>query len=40
MSIYDKKKKKDIVYNNDAIRIIIVALRNALFAGGVEWRLR
>lgn len=37
MSIYDKKKKKDIVYNNDAIRITNIALRNAWFAGGVEW---
>ena len=37
MSIYDKKRKKDIVYNNDAIRITNVALRNAWFAGGVEW---
>lgn len=37
MSIYDKTKKKDIVYNNDAIRITNIALRNAWFAGGVEW---
>ncbi len=37
MSIYDKKKKKDIIYNNDALRITNVALRNAWFAGGVEW---
>lgn len=37
MSIYDKTMKRDIVYNNDAIRITNIALRNAWFAGGVEW---
>ncbi len=38
-SLYDKKLKKDIVYENDAIIYANLALCNAWFVGGVEWNI-
>lgn len=38
-SLYDKKLKKDIIYKNDAVIFANLALRNAWFAGGVEWNV-
>lgn len=38
-SLYDKKLKKDIIYKNDALIFRNLALRNAWFAGGVEWNV-
>ena len=38
-SLYDKKLGKDIVYKNDALIFGNLALRNAWFAGGVEWNV-
>ena len=38
-SLYDKKLKKDIIYKNDALIFANLALRNAWFAGGVEWNV-
>ncbi len=36
-SLYDKKKKADIIYKNDVLVFANLGLRNAWFAGGVEW---
>lgn len=38
-SLYDKHLGKDIVYRNDALIFGNLALRNAWFAGGVEWNI-
>lgn len=38
-SLYDKKKQRDLVYENDGIRFGNLAIRNAWFAGGVEWNI-
>lgn len=38
-SLYDKRLGKDIVYRNDALIFGNLALRNAWFAGGVEWNV-
>lgn len=38
-SLYDKKSKRDLVYENDGIRFGNLAIRNAWFAGGVEWNV-
>lgn len=38
-SLYDKKKNVEVVYENDAVRLGNLALRNAWFAGGVEWNI-
>lgn len=38
-SLYDKKLEKDIIYKNDALIFANLALRNAWFAGGVEWNV-
>lgn len=38
-SLYDKKLQKDIIYKNDALIFGNLALRNAWFAGGVEWNV-
>lgn len=35
--LYDKKHGRDVVYANDAIRMRNLSVRNAWFAGGVEW---
>ena len=35
--LYDKTKKRDILYTNDVIRFRNLAIRNAWFSGGVEW---
>lgn len=35
--LYDKKKKRDVIYTNDVIRFRNLAIRNAWFSGGVEW---
>ncbi len=35
--LYDKKHGRNIVYVNDAIRMRNLSVRNAWFAGGVEW---
>ena len=35
--LYDRKHSRDIVYANDAIRLRNLSVRNAWFAGGVEW---
>ncbi len=38
-SLYDKDAKRDIVYENDAVKFGNLAIRNAWFAGGVEWNV-
>lgn len=38
-SLYDKKLERDIIYKNDALIFGNLALRNAWFAGGVEWNI-
>lgn len=38
-SLYDKKKKKDLLYANDVFQPCNLALRNAWFSGGVEWNM-
>lgn len=38
-SLYDKRLKRDIIYKNDALIFGNLALRNAWFAGGVEWNI-
>lgn len=38
-SLYDKKRQMELVYENDAVRFANLALRNAWFAGGVEWNI-
>lgn len=38
-SLYDKKLKRDIIYKNDALIFGNLAIRNAWFAGGVEWNV-
>ncbi len=38
-SLYDKKMKRDLVYKNDSLIFANLALRNAWFAGGVEWNI-
>lgn len=35
--LYDKTRKKDILYTNDVIRFRNLSIRNAWFSGGVEW---
>ncbi len=35
--LYDKTKKRDILYTNDVIRLRNLSIRNAWFSGGVEW---
>ena len=38
-SLYDKDAKRDIIYANDAVKFGNLAIRNAWFAGGVEWNI-
>lgn len=38
-SLFDKKTGKDVIYENDAVRFANLAIRNAWFAGGVEWNI-
>lgn len=38
-SLYDKKKNKELLFKNPVLRIANLAIRNAWFAGGVEWNL-
>lgn len=38
-SLYDKKLKKELLYKNKAVIFANLALRNAWFAGGVEWNI-
>lgn len=38
-SLYNKKQGIDLVYENDALKFGNLALRNAWFAGGVEWNI-
>ena len=38
-SLYDKQLKKELLYKNKAIIFANLALRNAWFAGGVEWNI-
>lgn len=38
-SLYDKKRKTHLVYENDVLCFSNLALRKAWFAGGVEWNL-
>ena len=35
--LYDKKKRRDVLYTNDVIRFRNLSIRNAWFSGGVEW---
>lgn len=36
-SLFDKAEKRELLYKNSAIRFCNLALRNAWFAGGIEW---
>ncbi len=36
-SLYDKKEKRELLYDNDVFQPANLALRNAWFSGGVEW---
>lgn len=36
-SLYDKKAQRELFYKSEVIRICNLAVRNAWFAGGVEW---
>ncbi len=36
-SLYDKKKKRDLIINNPIFRPCNLSTRNAWFSGGVEW---
>ena len=38
-SLYDKRLKKELLYKNKAVIFANLALRNAWFAGGVEWNI-
>ena len=38
-SLYDKKSNRELLYSNDVFQLGNLALRNAWFAGGVEWNL-
>lgn len=38
-SLYDKKLKKELLYKNKVVAFANLALRNAWFAGGVEWNI-
>ena len=38
-SLYHKKQKRDLVYENGSLKISNLALCNAWFAGGVEWNV-
>ena len=38
-SLYDKKRGRELVYRNRAVIFANLALRNAWFAGGVEWNV-
>lgn len=35
--LYDKKKRRDVLYTNDVIRFRNLSICNAWFSGGVEW---
>lgn len=35
--LYDKQRRRDVLYTNDVIRLRNLAIRNAWFSGGVEW---
>lgn len=35
--LYDKVKKRDVLYTNDCLRASNLAVRNAWFSGGAEW---
>lgn len=35
--LYDKRRKKDVLYTNDVLRLRNLSIRNAWFSGGVEW---
>lgn len=36
-SLYDKEAKRDLIYENSELRLGNLAIRNAWFAGGIEW---
>ena len=38
-SLYDKAKKRDVLLRNTELKLGNLALRNAWFAGGVEWNV-
>ena len=38
-SLYDKRLKRELLYKNKVIAFANLALRNAWFAGGVEWNI-
>lgn len=38
-SLYDKRQKRELLYNNDVFQPANLALRNAWFSGGVEWNV-
>lgn len=38
-SLYDKKNKRELLYNNPVFQPGNLALRNAWFSGGVEWNV-
>lgn len=38
-SLFDKRAKKELIYENDAVRYANLSIRNAWFAGGVEWNI-
>ena len=38
-SLYDKVRKRVLIYEHDSVRIANLALCNAWFAGGVEWNV-
>ena len=38
-SLWDKQKKRNLLYTNDVLRFRNLAIRNAWFSGGVEWNI-
>lgn len=38
-SLYDKREKKELLFNNPVLQFADLAVRNAWFAGGVEWNI-
>ena len=38
-SLWDKQKERSLVYTNEVLRFSNLAVRNAWFAGGVEWNV-
>jgi hypothetical protein len=38
-SLYDKQRKRDILYRNPVFRPANLAIREAWFSGGIEWNI-